>query len=216
MSVAIDRGHLLYPFAAHTRAKRARAPAYKSRRVLPWRPQGERSWSPASVGARSIGAGIALGLAEDGWDLALGYWRPYDDRIGLQRAEDDVEQIAQGCQNLGTRVDLVPGDLASSEEPARLVRAAAARGDLRGLVMSHCESVDSSVLDTSVESCDRHFAVNARASWLLIKAFAEQLPAASTSEVVAHPAPARVWVRAVPTEPHVLRRSRGAAPRGLH
>jgi 3-oxoacyl-[acyl-carrier protein] reductase len=25
---------------------------------------------------RSIGAGLALGLAEDGWDLVLNYWAP--------------------------------------------------------------------------------------------------------------------------------------------
>src|SRR5258708_32987158 len=49
--------------------------------------------------------------------------------------------------------------------------------------MSHCESVDSSVLDTTVDGWDRHFAVNARAVWLLIKAFAEQLPADPTTEV---------------------------------
>ena len=60
--------------------------------------------------------------------------------------------------------------------PAQLVDAAASRNDLRGLVLSHCESVDSSILDTTVESWERHFAVNARASWLLIKAFAERLP----------------------------------------
>lgn len=42
--------------------------------------------------------------------------------------------------------------------------------------MSHCESVDSAILTTSLESWERHFAVNARAVWLLIKAFAEQLP----------------------------------------
>ena len=42
--------------------------------------------------------------------------------------------------------------------------------------MSHCESVDSAILTTTVEAWDRHFAVNARATWLLIKAFAEQLP----------------------------------------
>jgi 3-oxoacyl-[acyl-carrier protein] reductase len=41
-------------------------------------------------------------------------------------------------------------------------------------VCCHCESVDSSILTTTVESFDRHFAVNARATWLLIKAFAEQ------------------------------------------
>jgi 3-oxoacyl-[acyl-carrier protein] reductase len=39
------------------------------------------------------------------------------------------------------------------------------------LVMCHCESVDSGLLDTNLESFDRHFAVNARASWLLIREF---------------------------------------------
>jgi len=47
--------------------------------------------------------------------------------------------------------------------------------------MSHCESVDSSILSTTVESWDRHFHVNARAAWLLIKAFAEHLPAGQAS-----------------------------------
>jgi len=50
-------------------------------------------------------------------------------------------------------------------------------------VMSHCESADSSILTTTVESWDRHFQVNARAAWLLIKAFAEHLPAEPTTEV---------------------------------
>ncbi|GAA2969029.1 hypothetical protein GCM10020227_41920 [Streptomyces flavovirens] len=42
---------------------------------------------------------------------------------------------------------------------------------MTALVMCHAESVDSGLLDTSLESFDRHFAVNARASWLLIRAF---------------------------------------------
>jgi 3-oxoacyl-[acyl-carrier protein] reductase len=42
--------------------------------------------------------------------------------------------------------------------------------------LSHCEGVDSGLLDTTVESFDRHYAVNVRASWLLIAAFARQLP----------------------------------------
>lgn len=43
--------------------------------------------------------------------------------------------------------------------------------------MCHCESVDSGILTTSQKSFDCHFAVNARASWLLIKEFADQIPA---------------------------------------
>lgn len=132
---------------------------------------------------RSIGAGLAVGLAEDGWDLALGYWAPYDARVGLDRGRHDPEDVAEECRALGRRVELLPGDLASADEPGRLVAAAASRGDLAGLVMAHCEGVDSSILDTTVESWDRHFAVNARASWLLVKAFAERIPDRPTVEV---------------------------------
>jgi 3-oxoacyl-[acyl-carrier protein] reductase len=132
---------------------------------------------------RSIGAGLALALAEDGWDLVLNYWAPYDDRVGYARGEHDTEDVAAECRRRGRTVVVVPGDLAAVDVPARLVRAAAAVGSLRGLVMSHCESVDSSVLDATVDSWDRHFPVNARAAWLLIRAFAEQLPADATTEV---------------------------------
>jgi 3-oxoacyl-[acyl-carrier protein] reductase len=38
-------------------------------------------------------------------------------------------------------------------------------------VLAHCHSVASGILDTTVESFDRHFAVNARATWLLIREF---------------------------------------------
>ncbi|SDL72708.1 SDR family oxidoreductase [Tessaracoccus oleiagri] len=128
--------------------------------------------------SRGIGAGIALHLAEQGWDLALGYLPDYDDRAGLERGPDDPHDIAERCRAAGADVELLPGDLADPDVPAKLIAAANRRGDLTGLVLSHAESVDSSILDTTVESWDRHYAVNTRASWLLIKAFAEQLPAA--------------------------------------
>lgn len=132
---------------------------------------------------RSIGAGIALGLAADGWDLVFNYWSAYDDRIGLERGADDPAAVAAACRELGSRVELVPADLATVAAATTLIDAAVALGGLRGLVMSHCESVDSSILDTTVASWDRHFAVNARATWLLIKAFAEHLPTAPSTTV---------------------------------
>ncbi|MGY0057468.1 hypothetical protein ACWY4P_13025 [Streptomyces sp. LZ34] len=46
-----------------------------------------------------------------------------------------------------------------------------ATGNVTALVLCHCESVDSGLLNTSVESFDLHFAVNARATWLLIKEY---------------------------------------------
>lgn len=132
---------------------------------------------------RSIGAGLALGLAEDGWDLVLNFWAPYDDRVAYARGEHDTEDVAAECRDHGVRVEVVAGDLAEADVPARLVGVAAAVGGLGALVMSHCESVDSSVLDTTLDSWERHFAVNARAAWLLIKAFAEHLPTEPTAAV---------------------------------
>ncbi len=142
---------------------------------------GERHGTVVLTGVgrrRSIGSAIAVGLAEDGWDLILNYWAPYDARLGYERGADDPEAVAEECRRLGSRVELVEADLADPEAPARLIEHAAATGGLRALVMSHCESVDSSILTTSLQSWERHFAVNARAAWLLIRAFAEHLPSA--------------------------------------
>ncbi|WP_417217425.1 SDR family oxidoreductase [Arthrobacter sp.] len=126
---------------------------------------------------RSIAATIARGLAEDGWDLVLNFWQPYDERLDLERGTDDPDSIADDCRILGAEVTLVPGDLGDPEFPEQLIATRPTGRRVDGLVLSHCESVDSSILTTDVTSWDRHFNVNVRASWLLIKAFAEQLPA---------------------------------------
>ena len=123
-----------------------------------------------------IAAGIAARLADDGWNLALSFWRPYDADQPWQSGDDEPERLAEDLQGRGATVLLLPGDLTDSAEPDRLVDAAVtAFGSLRGLVLSHAESRDSAILDTTVESFDRHMVVNARASWLLVAAFARQV-----------------------------------------
>ncbi len=133
---------------------------------------------------RGIGAGIAAGLAEDGCDLVLSYWQPYDGRLGLDGSPDDPDRLATTLRATGRRVELLEADLENPDQAASVVeRAAELIGPLDALVMSHCESVDSGVLDTTVESFDRHYAVNVRATWLLTAAFARQLPATGGSVI---------------------------------
>lgn len=142
---------------------------------------------------RGIGAGIAAGLADDGWDLALAYWTPYDNRLGLDGTSDDPDRIADEVKAIGRQVELLPADLEDPEQAAALVDLASARlGPLDALVMAHCESVDSAILTTSVESFDRHYAVNVRATWLLLAAFARQLPTTGGA-VIALTSDATVW-----------------------
>ena len=78
----------------------------------------------------------------------------------------------QRLERHGAASVAIEADLAVVAEPARMLDAAErALGSVTALVMCHCESVDSGLLDTTVESFDRHFAVNARAAWLLIREF---------------------------------------------
>ncbi|MET8977530.1 SDR family oxidoreductase [Streptomyces sp. NPDC004539] len=134
-----------------------------------------------------IGAGIAARLASSGWDIAFTHWTPYDDRMSWGRESGATEAIAAGLVERGAAVHAVEADLSDPESPARIFDEAVERlGTVTALVMCHCESVDSGILDTSVESFDRHFAVNTRASWLLIREFGRRFDAPyGTGRIVA-------------------------------
>ncbi|MFE9249316.1 SDR family oxidoreductase [Streptomyces sp. NPDC007088] len=119
-----------------------------------------------------IGAGVAHRLAAAGWDIAFTYWSPYDARMTWGAEERAAEKIAAGLAGHGAATTAIEADLADPDVPERVLDEAARRlGGITALVMCHAESVDSGLLDTTVESFDRHFAVNARATWLLIRAF---------------------------------------------
>ena len=122
-----------------------------------------------------IGAAVATRLASDGWDVATTYWTPYDDRMPWGRQPDGPDQVAATIRDRGARTAAVPADLSDPAAPAAVFDAVEKDlGTVTALVMCHCESVDSGLLDTSVESFDRHYAVNLRASWLLLREFAER------------------------------------------
>ena len=114
---------------------------------------------------RSIGiaAAIAERLRADGWSVATTGWRGYD--AWMEWGADD-QPLAD-----------YEVDFADPDAPDELFAALAPEGAVTAMVMCHCESVDSGIMTTTVESFDRHFAVNARSMWLLIRAFALQLPA---------------------------------------
>ena len=96
----------------------------------------------------SIAAGIVPRLEADGWDVVTSELRSGD----------------------------YPCDLASPTAPTELVeRVSRDRGPIHALVLSHAHDEESGILDTTAESFDRHLAVNARATLLMISAFARQV-----------------------------------------
>ncbi|WP_137121774.1 SDR family oxidoreductase [Segeticoccus rhizosphaerae] len=108
-----------------------------------------------------IGAAVALRLASDGWDVATTYWAAYDDRMPWGRQVADVDEVGAALRDNGARSLSVSADFERPEAPAEVFdQVERDLGPVTALVMCHCESVDSSLLDTSVESFDRHNVVN--------------------------------------------------------
>ena len=119
-----------------------------------------------------IGAAIVLALAEAGWDVAVTYWRPYDESMPWGSTPGETAAICRQAQVLGARTLAMEADLAQTATAPRLFdEVTAGLGAVSALVMAHAQSVDSDILTTSIESFDLHFAVNARASWLLVREF---------------------------------------------
>jgi len=140
------------------------------------------------VGRRvGIGAAIACRLAADGFDVAITYWAPYDDRMPWRHTPGDVDKILDSLRQSGARAVSVAADLADVDAAGRVLDTVQAElGAPDVLVMCHCESVNSGLLDTTTDSFDRHFAVNVRGSWLLIREFVSRFPSGSgTGRIVA-------------------------------
>lgn len=125
-----------------------------------------------------IGSAVAERLATDGFDVGVTYWSPYDARMPWG-ADSEPEGVVSRLRERGARSTAVEADLEQPDAPAAVFdRIEDDLGAVTALVLCHCESVDSGILDTTVESFDRHFAVNARATWLLIREFARRYPSA--------------------------------------
>ncbi|RLP77901.1 SDR family oxidoreductase [Mycetocola tolaasinivorans] len=98
--------------------------------------------------ANSIAAGIAPALRADGWTVAT----------------SDLEHADY------------PTDLTAPDGPESLISAVTRdHGRVSALILSHAHDIESGLLDTTAASFDAHVAVNARASLLLIAAFARQV-----------------------------------------
>ncbi len=137
-------------------------------------------------------------MAKAGWDLALTYWQPYDATMPWGSNPREVESLVKELKDLGANIFIIEADLSDVQTPSRVIQQTTqSLGTITALILSHCHSVDSDIQTTTKESFDLHFAVNTRATWLLVRDFSGQFSSefgtgriiAITSDHVAHNLP---------------------------
>jgi 3-oxoacyl-[acyl-carrier protein] reductase len=135
----------------------------------------------------AIATGIAARLVEDGWDLAVTSWSGSDQDTRWGGGSEVRAAMESSLAAGGGRVVAFEADLGDPLAPARVLAEVEAKlGPVTALVLCHTESIDSGILDTTVESFDRHYAVNVRANWLLIREFANRFSGAEgTGRIIA-------------------------------
>ncbi len=131
--------------------------------------------------AKRIGRRLALGLAEQGWDIAIHY----------SQSKAEAETLCLEIETLGQKAILLHADLADSTATTGLMaETRAALGTVNLLINNASLFERDTVDDLAVASWDAHLNTNLRAPALLMRDFAEQ---ASAGDSIINIIDQRVW-----------------------
>lgn len=120
--------------------------------------------------AKRLGRAMALGLAGDGWDVA----------IHCNRSAGEAAEVAALVRGLGRRCTVIEADLADEAATLRVVPAAVKALGPLGLLVNNASIFELDRLETMTRaSWDRHLEINLRSPLVLAQDFAAQLPDAA-------------------------------------
>lgn len=123
----------------------------------------------------AIGVAIARRLAADGAAVLVHGWSAHDAGQPWGADPGGAEAVAEELRAAGSAVEHLSADLASPDAPGRLVQTATdAFGHLDIVVANHARSSTQSLEELTADEIDLSFAINTRATLLLVKAFAAQ------------------------------------------
>jgi NAD(P)-dependent dehydrogenase (short-subunit alcohol dehydrogenase family) len=112
--------------------------------------------------SRGIGRSIALGLAKDGFDLALN---------DIERQRDELQTVADEVEALGRKCLLVPADVRNKAQVQGMVAATVEKlGQLDVLVNNAGILTSARIEDITEQQWDDVFAVNAKGVFLVTQA----------------------------------------------
>jgi len=126
-------------------------------------------------GGRRIGRAVALGLGKAGARVAVHY----------HTSEAQANDVAELIKSSGSEAITLKTDLTSIWQTSLLVETAASHlGPVQILINNASVFEKTSVVDTSVEDWERHFAVHVRAPFLLAQSMSSALPPGTQGKIV--------------------------------
>ena len=133
----------------------------------------------------AIGAGVARRLVADGASLLLHSWSPHDAEQPWGADPGGVDALVEELRSAGGTVEHVSADLADPAAPHALVETARSTfGRLDAVVANHARSSSQSLEELTAAEIDLSYAVNTRATLLLVQAFAAHHDGAPGGRVV--------------------------------
>ncbi|MEX2381929.1 MAG: 3-oxoacyl-ACP reductase FabG [Opitutales bacterium] len=124
--------------------------------------------------ANGIGRGIALGLARDGWDVA----------VNDLRDSPGASSCAEAIRALGRQAWIEPADVSSETEVDSLFDRLAQRGGIRALVNNAGISHAADIFDITPADWDRVLNTNLTSCYLCARRAAEQMRSAGGGRIV--------------------------------
>ncbi|MFN7926205.1 MAG: SDR family oxidoreductase [Bryobacteraceae bacterium] len=174
---------------------------------------------------RGVGAAAALALAQNGIDVALAYYRPYDRTMPWGVEDTEPEQIVDEVRKIGVRAKGYEVDLGEPSGPHTLFQHVLEDfGHADILVNNAAYSTECTLESMSAETLDRHYSVNLRALMLLSAEFIRAFRGERGGRIVnltsgqgLGPMPSELAYAATKggVEAFTLSLSAAAAPRGI-
>ncbi|WP_232660544.1 SDR family oxidoreductase [Pseudonocardia sp. TRM90224] len=122
-----------------------------------------------------IGAAVARRFTGAGVDVFLHHWEPHDAEQPWGADRGGAQSIVDELVATGVRVEQLAADFAEPSAPATVIDAAvAAFGHIDILVANHARSGIQTLEALTADEVDLTYAVNTRATLLLVKEFARQ------------------------------------------
>jgi NAD(P)-dependent dehydrogenase (short-subunit alcohol dehydrogenase family) len=117
--------------------------------------------------AKRIGAAIAHGLAQNGWNVC----------VHFNRSAEEAASLAKDLSRTGVKTAAIQADLSDPEALGGLIAICQERvGPLTGLINNASSFEYDNIESLNSEGFDHHLAVNLRAPILLARDFARALP----------------------------------------